>query len=113
MQVAYALFLCTEIFCSIRVSNELGAGNPQPARLATRVAVALAVAEAAIVSIALFCSRYVLAYAFNSDQDVVKYVSRLAPLLSIAIFMDNMQSVLSGENPNILSGFICTHLMLK
>ncbi|KAL9424954.1 hypothetical protein AB3S75_031976 [Citrus x aurantiifolia] len=81
---------------SIRVSNELGAGNPQPARLATRVAVALAVAEAAILSIALFCSRYVLAYAFNSDQDVVKYVSRLAPLLSIAIFMDNMQSVLSG-----------------
>lgn len=103
MQVAYALFLCTEIFCSIRVSNQLGAGNPQPARLATRVAVALAAAEAAIVSIALFCSRYVLAYAFNSDQDVVKYVSRLAPLLSIAIFMDNMQSVLSGENPNILS----------
>ncbi|ESR43948.1 hypothetical protein CICLE_v10013864mg, partial [Citrus x clementina] len=80
----------------IRVSNQLGAGNPQPARLATRVAVALAAAEAAIVSIALFCSRYVLAYAFNSDQDVVKYVSRLAPLLSIAIFMDNMQSVLSG-----------------
>lgn len=81
---------------SIRVSNELGAGNPQPARLATRVAVALAVAEAAIVSIALFRSRHVLAYAFNSDQDVVKYVSRLAPLLSIAIFMDNMQSILSG-----------------
>lgn len=87
------------------MSNELGAGNAQPARLATCVVMVLGIAEAAIVSIALFCSHNVLAYAFNSDKDVVNYESELVPLLSIAIFMDSMQSVLSGEKPTILSGF--------
>ncbi|GAY43833.1 hypothetical protein CUMW_077630 [Citrus unshiu] len=78
-----------------RVANELGAGNPEPARLSTCVVIFLAVAEAAIGSVALFCYRNVLAYLFNTDKDVVNYVSELVPLLSTAIFMDSMQSVLS------------------
>ncbi|GAY43836.1 hypothetical protein CUMW_077650 [Citrus unshiu] len=93
-------------FCSTRVANELGAGNPEPARLSTCVVIFLAVAEAAIGSVALFCYRNVLAYLFNTDKDVVNYVSELVPLLSTAIFMDSMQSVLSGQNPIILSGLL-------
>ncbi|GAY43837.1 hypothetical protein CUMW_077650 [Citrus unshiu] len=78
-------------YCT-RVANELGAGNPEPARLSTCVVIFLAVAEAAIGSVALFCYRNVLAYLFNTDKDVVNYVSELVPLLSTAIFMDSMQS---------------------
>ncbi|ESR43947.1 hypothetical protein CICLE_v10013604mg [Citrus x clementina] len=78
-------------YCT-RVANELGAGNPEPARLSTCVVIFLAVAEAAIGSVALFCCRNVLAYLFNTDKDVVNYVSELVPLLSTAIFMDSMQS---------------------
>ncbi|KAL9427694.1 hypothetical protein AB3S75_029804 [Citrus x aurantiifolia] len=89
-----------------RVANELGAGHPEPARLSTCVMIFLAVAEAAIGSVALFCCRNVLAYLFNTDRDVVNYVSELVPLLSTAIFMDSMQSVLSGQNPIILSGLL-------
>ncbi|KAK9194503.1 hypothetical protein WN944_005210 [Citrus x changshan-huyou] len=37
------------------------------------------VAEAAIGSVALFCCRNVLAYLFNTDKDVVNYVSELVP----------------------------------
>lgn len=81
---------------STRVSNELGAGNPQAARLAACAVMVLAVAEAVIVGIILFCCRYVLAYAFNSDKDVVNYVSELVPLLSFSIIVDSLQSVLSG-----------------
>lgn len=81
---------------STRVSNELGAGNPQAAQLAACVVMVLAVTEAVIVSTILFCCRYVLAYAFNSDKDVVNYVSELVPLLSFSIIMDSLQSVLSG-----------------
>lgn len=88
------------------MANELGAGNPEPARLSTCVVIFLAVAEAAIGSVALFCCRNVLAYLFNTDKDVVNYVSELVPLLSTAIFMDSMQSVLSGQNPIILSGLL-------
>ncbi|KAH9675631.1 protein DETOXIFICATION 2 [Citrus sinensis] len=81
---------------STRVSNELGAGNPQAAQLAACVVMVLAVTEAVIVGTILFCCRYVLAYAFNSDKDVVNYVSELVPLLSFSIIMDSLQSVLSG-----------------
>ncbi|KAH9739220.1 protein DETOXIFICATION 8 [Citrus sinensis] len=62
-----------------RVANELGAGNPEPTRLSTCVVIFLAVAEAAIGSVALFCCRNVLAYLFNTDKDVVNYVSELVP----------------------------------
>ncbi|KAH9739219.1 protein DETOXIFICATION 8 [Citrus sinensis] len=65
-------------FCT-RVANELGAGNPEPTRLSTCVVIFLAVAEAAIGSVALFCCRNVLAYLFNTDKDVVNYVSELVP----------------------------------
>ncbi|KDO39258.1 hypothetical protein CISIN_1g036434mg, partial [Citrus sinensis] len=65
--------------CSTRVANELGAGNPEPTRLSTCVVIFLAVAEAAIGSVALFCCRNVLAYLFNTDKDVVNYVSELVP----------------------------------
>ncbi|KAK9197097.1 hypothetical protein WN943_005231 [Citrus x changshan-huyou] len=100
-----AMFFCIAICIPIsvyswtntRVANELGAGNPEPARLSTCVVIFLAVAEAAIGSVALFCYRNVLAYLFNTDKDVVNYVSELVPLLSTAIFMDSMQSVLSGS----------------
>ncbi|KAH9675644.1 hypothetical protein KPL70_018879 [Citrus sinensis] len=68
-----------------RVANELGAGNSQPARLSKCVVIFLGVAEAAIVSIALFCCRNVLAYLFNTDKDVATYVSELVPLLSTAV----------------------------
>ncbi|KAH9739234.1 protein DETOXIFICATION 2 [Citrus sinensis] len=117
-----AMFFCIAILCLLfpitkvsngghmrfctRVANELGAGNPEPARLSTCVVIFLAVAEAAIGSVALFCCRNVLAYLFNTDKDVVNYVSELVPLLSTAIFMDSMQSVLSGQNPIILSGLL-------
>ncbi|KAH9739217.1 protein DETOXIFICATION 8 [Citrus sinensis] len=67
-------------YCT-RVANELGAGNPEPTRLSTCVVIFLAVAEAAIGSVALFCCRNVLAYLFNTDKDVVNYVSELVPYI--------------------------------
>ena len=47
--------------CSTRVSNELGAGNPEAARLAIWAVMVLEAAEVTIASTTLFCCRYVLA----------------------------------------------------
>ncbi|KAK6279812.1 hypothetical protein POUND7_020079 [Theobroma cacao] len=47
---------------STRVSNELGARNPQAARVAVNVEMVLGVSEALIVSISLFSCRYVFGY---------------------------------------------------
>ncbi|KAF8779271.1 hypothetical protein HU200_002952 [Digitaria exilis] len=59
---------------STRVSNELGAGRPQAARLAVRVVLFLAV----------------------SDGEVVRYVARMMLVIAVTIFFDGIMTVLSG-----------------
>ncbi|PRQ38512.1 putative multi antimicrobial extrusion protein [Rosa chinensis] len=81
---------------STRVSNELGAGNPQAARVAVQAAVFLSVTEAIIVSTTLFCCRYVLGSAFSSETQVADYVAVMTPLICLSVFMDSLQAVLSG-----------------
>ncbi|CAN0891431.1 Protein DETOXIFICATION 16 [Linum grandiflorum] len=55
---------------STRVSNELGAGQPERARMA--------------------------GYAYSNDQPVIDYVARMLPIVAIANFLDALQCVLSG-----------------
>ncbi|KAI8028758.1 Protein DETOXIFICATION 14 [Camellia lanceoleosa] len=81
---------------STRVSNELGAGNPQAARLAVFTVMVLAVVEAIIISTILFCCRFVLGYAYSEEKEVVDYVKEMTPLICFSITMDSLQAVLSG-----------------
>ncbi|OMP04700.1 Multi antimicrobial extrusion protein [Corchorus olitorius] len=81
---------------STRVSNELGAGNPEIARMAVKVGMSMATIEAIIVSIALFFSRHIVGYAYSNEKPVVKYVAAMAPLLCISLVTDSIQVVLSG-----------------
>ncbi|KAJ0255727.1 Protein DETOXIFICATION 17 [Hirschfeldia incana] len=57
---------------SIRVSNELGAGNPQVAKLA------------------------VLGRAFSSDPKIISYAASMIPIVACGNFLDGLQCVLSG-----------------
>ncbi|XP_031474504.2 protein DETOXIFICATION 16-like [Nymphaea colorata] len=81
---------------STRVSNELGAGKQQAARLAMYVMLLIAVIEAAFVAITIVLVRSVWGYAYSDDTEVVKYISVMTPLLATSTFMDAIQSVLSG-----------------
>ncbi|XP_022759955.1 protein DETOXIFICATION 14-like [Durio zibethinus] len=81
---------------STRVSNELGAGNPQAARLSVIVAMIIAVIEPIMVAIALFSCRHVLGCLFSDEKEVVNYIAEMIPLLCISVFMDSIQAVLSG-----------------
>ncbi|CBI33603.3 unnamed protein product, partial [Vitis vinifera] len=81
---------------STRVSNELGAGNPQAARVAVWAVMFLAIIETTVVSTTLFCCRYVLGYAYSSDKQIVDNVAVMAPLICLSIVMDSIQGVLSG-----------------
>ncbi|XP_019054836.1 PREDICTED: protein DETOXIFICATION 10-like isoform X2 [Nelumbo nucifera] len=81
---------------STRVSNELGAGNPQAAQVAVYVVMLLSVTEAVIVSTALFAGRYILGYAYSNEKEVVNYVTKMAPLFCLTVIMDSLQGVLSG-----------------
>ncbi|KAG6601261.1 Protein DETOXIFICATION 10, partial [Cucurbita argyrosperma subsp. sororia] len=81
---------------STRVSNELGAGKPQAARVAAGASIFLAVVSIIIVSMVLFALRHVFGYAFSSDREVVDYVAVMAPLVCISIIFDAIQGVVSG-----------------
>ncbi|GMY18482.1 protein DETOXIFICATION 12-like [Fagus crenata] len=81
---------------STRVSNELGAGNPQAARVTVFAVLFLTVAETSIVSTILLASGHVFGYTFSNEKEVVDYVATMAPLVSLSVIMDSLQGVLSG-----------------
>jgi len=81
---------------STRVSNELGAGNPQAASLAVRVALFLALAEGIIMVSLMILLRNIWGNIYSSETQVVDYVAAMMPILAICSFLDGIQSVLSG-----------------
>ncbi|XP_024021585.1 protein DETOXIFICATION 12-like [Morus notabilis] len=81
---------------STRVSNELGAGNAQGARIATFALMFLTIIETSIISISLFVGRRVFGYSFSNEKEVVDYVTEMAPLVCISVILDSLQGVLSG-----------------
>ncbi|KAI4346935.1 hypothetical protein L6164_007798 [Bauhinia variegata] len=81
---------------STRVSNELGAGRPQVARVAVRVVIVIAMIEAIVFCSAIFCCRHVLGYAFSKDKEVVDYVADITPLLCLFVVVDCVVAILSG-----------------
>ncbi len=104
--VFYMLKRIHKLFCSSRVSNELGAGNPVAAQLAVGAGMVLAVLEAIIVSTALFCCRNVLGYAYSNEEEVVSYVSKMVPLLCLRVSVDSLLGVLSGRFLTFRSIFV-------
>jgi len=88
--------MTTFLFDSTRVSNELGAGNPEGARLAVRVVMFIAVTAAVIVSTTLFALRRIIGYAYSNEKEVVDHVMEMVPLVCISVIMDCLQGVLSG-----------------
>ncbi|XP_077220333.1 protein DETOXIFICATION 16-like [Tasmannia lanceolata] len=81
---------------STRVSNELGAENPQGARLAVCVAFIMTITEGAIVVLTTILVRGVWGYLYSNEEEVVKYVTSMMPVLAISNFLDGVQCVLSG-----------------
>ncbi|XP_057986428.1 protein DETOXIFICATION 40-like [Hevea brasiliensis] len=81
---------------SVRVSNELGAGNPKSAAfsvvMVTLVSFIIAVIEAVIV----LALRDVISYAFTSGETVANAVSELCPFLAVTLVLNGVQPVLSG-----------------
>ncbi|KAK1425686.1 hypothetical protein QVD17_21041 [Tagetes erecta] len=81
---------------STRVSNELGAGNAQGARVAVYVVLLLAIVETSVVSTSVFISRHVFGYIFTNEKEVIDYVTKMAPLLCLNIIMDGLQGAFAG-----------------
>ncbi|XP_034700215.1 protein DETOXIFICATION 16-like [Vitis riparia] len=81
---------------STRVSNELGAGQPQAALLAVYVALFMVAIEGILVATALILGRNFWGYSYSSEEKVVNYVGEMMFMLAGSHFIDGIQSVLSG-----------------
>ncbi|EOA32101.1 hypothetical protein CARUB_v10015349mg [Capsella rubella] len=81
---------------STRVSNSLGAGNPQVARVSVLAGLCLWLVESAFFSILLFTCRNIVGYTFSNSKEVVDYVADLSPLLCLSFILDGFTAVLNG-----------------
>ncbi|KAG7634949.1 Multi antimicrobial extrusion protein [Arabidopsis suecica] len=81
---------------SVRVSNELGAGNPRVAMLSVVVVNITTVLISSVLCVIVLVFRVGLSKAFTSDAEVIAAVSDLFPLLAVSIFLNGIQPILSG-----------------
>lgn len=80
------------------MSNELGAGKAQRARLAVCVAALIAASEGVIIGATTILVRNVWGKLYSNDEEVVEYVAKIMPLLALSDFLDGFQCVLSGKD---------------
>lgn len=87
---------CLYCLNSIRVSNELGSGNPQGIQLSVSAAFIICLTEGIIVAIITIFVRDIWGFLYSNETEVVKYVSAMMPVLAASDFMDGIQCTLSG-----------------
>ncbi|XP_051197610.1 protein DETOXIFICATION 16 [Lolium perenne] len=86
--------LCTAI--STRVSNELGAGRPQAAKMATKIVIGMAMSEGLVVVVTMILLRKVWGYMYSNEEEVVTYMARMIPVQAVSFFIDGLHNSLTG-----------------
>ncbi|XP_039796338.1 protein DETOXIFICATION 40-like isoform X8 [Panicum virgatum] len=81
---------------SVRVGNELGAGNPRSAAFSAWMVTAVSAFVSAIAGLVTFLLRDKLSYIFTTGEVVWRAVADLCPLLVGTILLCGIQPVLSG-----------------
>ncbi|KAG0517695.1 hypothetical protein BDA96_09G111400 [Sorghum bicolor] len=81
---------------STRVSNELGAGQPQAAKMATKVVMYMALSEGLVISLTMTLLRNIWGYMYSNEKEIVTYIAKMLPILGISFFIDGLHSSLSG-----------------
>uniref|UniRef100_A0A1J3EPU9 Protein DETOXIFICATION n=1 Tax=Noccaea caerulescens TaxID=107243 RepID=A0A1J3EPU9_NOCCA len=81
---------------SVRVSNELGAGNPKSAAFSVIVVNIYSFITCVIIAIVILACRDVLSYAFTDGEKVAAAVSDLCPLMALTLVLNGTQPVFSG-----------------
>ncbi|KAL5797858.1 hypothetical protein ACOSQ2_002678 [Xanthoceras sorbifolium] len=81
---------------SVRVSNELGAGNPKSASYSVKVVTIISFIISVMAAMVVLALRNVMSYAFTEGEAVAEAVSDLCPLLALTLTLNGIQPVLSG-----------------
>lgn len=97
---------------STRVSNELGAGHPQHAKLAVKVMVMMSISEGIVVAAITILVRHAWGRLYSNEDEVVSYVAKMMLLLALSDFLDGFQCALSGAARGCGWQKICTFINL-
>lgn len=81
---------------SIRVSNELGAGNSHAAHLSVRAVFFIVITQGLLLALLTILVRDNWGYLFSYEEEVVRYVAAMMPILAASDFLDGVQCALSG-----------------
>ncbi|KAJ6894273.1 protein DETOXIFICATION 18-like [Populus alba x Populus x berolinensis] len=81
---------------STRVSNELGAGNPDKAKQAMAMTLKLSVLLALLIVLALATGHDIWAGFFTDDLSIIRAFASMTPFLAISIALDAFQVVFTG-----------------
>ncbi|XLR08288.1 hypothetical protein S83_036226, partial [Arachis hypogaea] len=74
-----------------RISNGLRVGSPREARVAVVAVITLAGSQALLVSSIIFGCQNILSYIFVYEQDVLDFVTDIAPLICDSIILYTLQ----------------------
>ncbi|KAK9907209.1 hypothetical protein M0R45_002211 [Rubus argutus] len=94
--IAYMITYGLSAAASTRVSNELGAGNPDRAKNAMAVTLKLSVLLGFLVVLALALGHNIWAGFFSDSPAIIEEFASMTPFLAISIMLDSVQGVLSG-----------------
>ncbi|XP_022716102.1 protein DETOXIFICATION 40-like [Durio zibethinus] len=99
MGISGLLFMVSVGFnaaASVRVGNELGAGNPKSAAFTVAVVTLVSFIIALVEAVVVLALRHVISYAFTEGETVANAVSELSPFLAVTLILCGVQPVLSG-----------------
>ena len=82
---------------SVRVSNELGAGNPKSAFFSVWVVTGISATISTILAVVILCLRNHISYLFTDGEAVSDAVADLCPVLAIMLVLGSIQPVLTGN----------------
>ncbi|KAF5955668.1 hypothetical protein HYC85_008524 [Camellia sinensis] len=82
---------------SVRVSNELGAGNARTAKFAVLVVSVTSVSIGVVAMAIVFATRDYFPYLFTTSDAVAEETTKLATLLGFTVLLNSLQPVLSGN----------------
>ncbi|GAA94493.1 uncharacterized protein L969DRAFT_91547 [Mixia osmundae IAM 14324] len=92
----YQIPLALNVSASVRIGNLLGANRPDLARMSSQVSLLLATAVGLVTSIVLVANRGWWGRLFNNDEQVVKLVAAVLPLVSLFQVADCVTGVCGG-----------------
>ncbi|TKY45595.1 TRANSPARENT TESTA protein 12 [Spatholobus suberectus] len=82
----------------VRVSNELGAAHPRVTKFSVFIVNGTSILISLVFCVIILIFRVPMSQLFTSDAEVIEAVSNLTPLLTISVFLNGIQPILSGNN---------------